>query len=219
MAFSGKLAPSGDVEMKIIRPTIRKAPLSWRIRNALRPTFITGWLAVRLFVPLIKLFHLPLAVFSSELAIRVRNGATGEWMDYGIVSRHVVTDAGVAFLVDDWDSGANDFSLFNFHGIGTGAAAEAVGNVALGTESTTALNPDSTRATGTKSQPAANQMRSVGTLTCDSDIAVTEHGFFSTSGTGTGTLWDRSVFAAINLVGANPDSIQCTYTGTFTSGG
>jgi len=122
-------------------------------------------------------------------------------------------------LRDDWNNNAQDFTTFNFHGIGTGTNAEAVGDTALQTESTTALNPDSTRATGVRSTPASNQFRSVGTLTCDADIAVTEHGLFSASGTGTGTLWDRSKFATINLVGANPDSLQCTYTCTLTSGG
>jgi hypothetical protein len=219
MAFSGKMDISGEVEFQVIRPHIRNAPLSWKLRNNTRPAFIKGWIVAKIIFPFAKRLRLPVLMGYGELSIRHHNGATGEWTDYGVVSRQVITDAGVAFLVDDWDGGANDFSLFNFHGIGTGAAAEAVGNTALGTESTTALNPDSTRATGTKSQPTANQMRSIGTLTCDADIAVTEHGFFSTSGTGTGTLWDRSVFAVINLVGANPDSIQCTYTGTFSAGG
>ena len=85
------------------------------------------------------------------------------------------------------------------------------------TESTTALNPDNTRATGTRSQPAANQYRSVGTLTFDNTAAVTEHGLFSQAATGGGTLWDRSVFSAINVVSG--DSIQFTYTVTVSAGG
>jgi hypothetical protein len=135
---------------------------------------------------------------------------------YGLLSYRVITDAGVAYLVDDWDSGANVIDNFNYHGCGTGATAEAAGDTALVTESTTALNPDSTRATGTKSQPAANQARSVGTLTFDASAAITEHGLFTQAATGGGTLWDRSVFAAINV--ASADSIQFTYTATFTSG-
>jgi hypothetical protein len=42
---------------------------------------------------------------------------------------------------------------------------------------------------------------------------------FSQSATGGGTLWDRSKFAAINVVGASGDSIQFTYTATLSSGG
>jgi hypothetical protein len=138
---------------------------------------------------------------------------------FGLVSTRVITDAGVTFLRDDWNNNAQDFTTFNFHGCGTGTTAEAAGDTALVTESTTALNPDSTRATGTRSVPASNQFRSVGTLTFDADAAVTEHGLFSQSATGGGTLWDRSKFAAINVVGANGDSIQFTYTGTLSSGG
>lgn len=143
--------------------------------------------------------------------------ANGRIEHLGLVGTKVITDAGVAYLVDDWDGGSNVIDNFNYHGVGTGTTAEAVGNTALVTESTTALNPDSTRATGTKSQPTANQARSVGTVTFDATAAITEHGIFSQAATGGGTLWDRSVFSAINVVSG--DSIQFTYTCTFSSGG
>jgi hypothetical protein len=150
-----------------------------------------------------------------------RINGTGGVDHFGLVSTRVVTDAGVTYMRDDWNNntGSADITLFNFHGCGVGTGAEAVGDTALGTESTTALNPDSTRATGTRSVPAGNQYRTVGTLTFDADAAVTEHGIFTVSGTGSGTLWDRSKFAAINVVGANGDSIQFTYTVTLSSGG
>lgn len=143
--------------------------------------------------------------------------ADGHIEHLGLISTHVVTDAGVAFLVDDWDNDAQDITTLHFHGCGTGTNAEAVGDTALQTESTTALNPDNTRATGTESQPAANQLRTVGTLTFDNTAAVTEHGIFSQAATGGGTLWDRSTFSAINV--ASGDSIQFTYTCTVSSGG
>lgn len=137
--------------------------------------------------------------------------------NHGLVSTKLITDAGVAFLVDDWDNNGQDLTTMNFHGCGTGAVAENVTDTALGTESTTVLNPDSTRATGTRSQPAANQYRSVGTATFDGAAAITEHGIFSQAATGGGVLWDRSVFSAINV--ANGDSIQFTYTATISAGG
>jgi hypothetical protein len=143
--------------------------------------------------------------------------ANGQVEHLGLVSTKLVTDAGVAYIVDDWDGGANVIDNFNYHGCGTGTTAEAQGDTALVTESTTALNPDSTRATGTKSQPAANQMRSVGTVTFDASAAITEHGIFSQAATGGGTLLDRSVFAAINVVSG--DSIQFTYTLSLSAGG
>jgi len=143
--------------------------------------------------------------------------ANGTLEHLGLVSTKVVTDAGVAYIVDDWDGGSNTIDLFNYHGCGTGVGAEAAGDTALGTESTTALNPDNTRATGTKSQPAAHQMRTVGTVTFDAGAAITEHGIFTQAATGGGTLLDRSVFSAINVVSA--DSIQFTYTLSLSSGG
>lgn len=135
----------------------------------------------------------------------------------GLLSTRVITDAGVAYLVDDWDGGGNVIDNFNYHGVGTGTNAENASDTGLQTESTTALNPDSTRATGTKSQPAANQARTVGTVTFDAGAAITEHGIFTQAATGGGTLWDRSVFSAINVVSG--DSIQFTHTTTYSSGG
>lgn len=143
--------------------------------------------------------------------------ADGRIEHLGLVSTKLVTDAGVAYIVDDWDGGANVIDNFNYHGCGTGTTAEAAGDTALVTESTTALNPDSTRATGTKSQPSANVMRTVGTVTFDASAAITEHGVFSQAAAGGGTLLDRSVFSAINV--ASADSIQFTYSLTLSSGG
>lgn len=143
--------------------------------------------------------------------------ADGRIEHLGLLSTKVITDSGVAFLVDDWDNNGQDLTTLNFHGCGTGTNAENQTDSALQTESTTALNPDNTRATGTRSQPSANQYRSVGTLTFDNTAAVTEHGLFSQAATGGGTLWDRSVFSAINVVSL--DSIQFTYTVTVSAGG
>lgn len=177
-----------------------------------------------------------------ELALRARLAAKGLWRGLrgtgilgvgrlyasviradgtiehrGLIATKLVTDAAVAYIVDDWDGGANVIDLFNFHGCGTGTTAEAASDTALVTESTTALNPDSTRATGTKSQPSANVMRSVALVTFDATAAITEHGVFTQAATGGGTLLDRSVFAAINVVAA--DGIQWTYNLTLASGG
>lgn len=133
----------------------------------------------------------------------------GSSLDLGVIGRRVVTDAGVAFLVDDWDGGGSDFSLFNFHDSGTGVGAEDVTDTALGT----AGGPS--RVAGTKSQPSANQARSLAVIPYTATLAITEHGIFSASTTG--TLWDRTVFSAINVV--TGDSIQFTYTLTITAGG
>lgn len=134
----------------------------------------------------------------------------------GVASRKVITDAGVALIVDALDNTLADATI-KFHGIGTGTNAEAAADTALQTELTTEYNPNSTRATGTFSQPSANISRSVATNTVDATAGVTEHGVLSQAATGGGTLLDRSVFSVVNLVSG--DSLQSTYSVTFTSGG
>jgi len=209
----GEMSFGGSLSAKLIKGA-KKAPLSWKLKNIARWGFIKGWIYWHLAWAFSRLTEIPTLV--SSLSIRVRK-ANGEWIDYGTVCYRVVTDAGVAFIVDDMDNSATDITTLNFHGVGTGGTAEAAANTALVTESTTALNPDSTRATGTKTQPSANILRSVGTVTFDGSAAITEHGIFSQAATGGGTLLDRSLFSAINVAPA--DSIQFTYDLTFTSGG
>lgn len=143
--------------------------------------------------------------------------ADGEVLELGLASMRVVTTAGVNFLVDALQ-GTVEPEVLRFHGIGTGTNAEASGDTALQTESTTALNPDSTRATGTLAEGAsANIFRTVGTVTVDAAVACTEHGILSQAATGGGTLLDRSVFSVVNL--ANGDSLQATYDFTLNAGG
>lgn len=245
--FSAASRPSGELVIRKHGQVV-KAPLAWRLRNWLTWRFISGWLAVMLAKSLTRLTALMgarMVSITSELAIQVRrfyDDAEREYYvylvragrhdeaeayaasrtyieDYGVVSHRVVTDAFVAYVVDDMDnaSGGADISLFNYHGIGTTNTAEAAGDTALAAESTTALNPDSTRATGTRSQPASNQYRSSGTLTADASIAAVEHGLFTTSGTGTGTLADRSVYSVVNI--ASGETITTQHTMTFNSGG
>lgn len=150
-----------------------------------------------------------LTIYGTVSAKLIR--ADGSVFDYGALGKRVVTDAGVAFLVDDWDSGAEEIGNMNFHDSGTGVSGEVVGDVDLGTPA-----GPTTRATGTKSQPSANVIRSVGTIAYTSTLAITEHGLFSTSNRATDDLWDRTVFSAINVV--NGDSIQFTYDCTLTAG-
>jgi hypothetical protein len=208
----GMTQPRGSLTAQRIARQV--APLAWRLRNRLRWSWLKGWIATHLIAPFANAWGVATMIARLD-AVLIK--ANGERVYYDALSFRVITDAGVAFLVDDWDSSAVDITDLHFHGCGTGTNAEAVGDTALQTESTTALNPDSTRATGTESQPAANQLRTVGTLTFDNTAAVTEHGIFSQAATGGGTLWDRSVFSAINVVSG--DSIQFTYTCTVSSGG
>lgn len=138
-------------------------------------------------------------------------------IDYGIVSRKVVTDAGVNFLVDAFQNTV-EVETLKFHAIGTGTNAENVSNTGLQTELTTQYNPDNTRATGSLTEGAsANIFRTVGTNAVDASVSITEHAIMSQAATGGGTCWDRSVFTAVAL--ASGDSLQSTYDLTCTSGG
>lgn len=181
----------------------------WRMRNL--PHVLAGvW---RLWIGSV----LKLPMLGSALFIRVRRGGNYGWEEYGIASFRVVTTAGVNFLASAFDNTVEP-EILKYHGYGTGGGAEAIGDTALTTELNTEYNPNGTRPTGSQAH-ATNTYTTVGTLTPDTGSpAVTEHGVFSQAATG-GTLWDRSLFAAVNLVAANGDSLQTTYVLTLTAGG
>lgn len=121
----------------------------------------------------------------------------------------LVTQAGVNTLAAS--SGAGTIGAFNYHDSGTGTVGATSTDSGLGTQAGPA-----TRATGTKTTPAANQYRSVGTIAYTGTLAITEWGLFNAD-TGAVPMWDRRVFAAVNVV--NLDSIQFTYTVSLSGGG
>lgn len=193
----------------------------WRLKNLpahLRYEWAKDKAAVKALMPAILGGRLGC---EGSLGVRVIR-ANGTVEDYGIVSRRVITRNGVDLVVKDFGGVAgNDVGDFNFHGLGSGVAAEASTDAALGAEFTTQLNPDNTRATGVKSNPASSGdsffYRTVGTSIFDAAVAVTEHGLFNQAATGGGVLFDRSVFSVINL--SSGDGFQSTYTLTMTAGG
>ena len=128
------------------------------------------------------------------------------------LSLAVVTTAGVNYLAADMAGGGSDISAMNYHDSGTGTTAAAIGDTGLQTEA-----GPTTRATGTQSNPTANQYRSVGTISYTGTLAITEWGLFGDATRGSDTLWDRRVFSAVNVV--NGDSISFTYTLTINAGG
>lgn len=141
----------------------------------------------------------------------------GDAEDLGLVSCRVVTNNGVAFIVDAFQN-LVEVELMHFHGVGTGVAAEAATDAALGVELTTQYSTSNTRSTGTSGEKSgdAKTFETTATVTVSATVAITEHGIFSTVTTGTGVLLDRSVFAAVNL--ASGESLQATYQLTFPSG-
>lgn len=141
-------------------------------------------------------------------AVHHRGGVP--YRDLGVISRRVVTNAGVQFMALEFMNATDIISKFKYHASGTGAVAENVTDTALGTEVGAA------RISGTNTNPANGQYRTVGLCPYVAGFAITEHGIFSQLAAG-GTLWDRSVFAPINVVSG--DSIEFTYTLSIVAGG
>jgi len=151
-------------------------------------------------------------VFTGELSATIFR-AGGEQEELGVICRRVVTDVGVQFMAQDFAGGVKDITALNYHDSGIGTNAESAGD----TDLQTPAGP-TTRATGTQTNPANGQYRTVGVITYSGPLAITEHGVFSQASRGGGSvLWDRSVFAPINV--QNQDSIQFQYTLTINSGG
>lgn len=170
--------------------------LAYKIRNL--PNRIRGWKAEILTFAKIGML--------SELTATIRK-SDGTLIPLGVISRRVITDAGVGYIVDAFQN-LVELESMNYHGSGTGVAAEAVGNTALGTET-------GTRVAGTQTETAANILKTTALISYSSTLAITEHGIFSASSAG--VLLDRSVFTAINVI--NGDSITFAYSLTLTSGG
>ena len=138
--------------------------------------------------------------------------ADGTTYNFGTVGHRVVTTAGVTFMATGFKDGTKDISTLKYHASGTGVVAENITDVALGTEVT-----DNARTAGTNTNPSANQYQTVNTITYTGAHAITEHGIFNQIVVAASILWDRTVFAAINVAVA--DSIQFTYVLTINAGG
>jgi hypothetical protein len=199
------LKPRGDVRTRKFK-THSRAPLSWKLRNGARWDYIWGLLGTGAAKGLTALFGIPTLTSTLQAKLIRLDGTT---VDFGIVSRRVVTTAFVNFMVDQMQAETSEWGDFKFHDSGVGTTAAAVGDTDIET------TDGESRATGSQTEGAANIYESVGTISYTTTKAITEHGLFSQS-TGT-TLLDRHVFSAINV--NNGDSIQFTYDFTVSSGG
>jgi hypothetical protein len=178
----------------------------WKLKNL--PNIMRGlWK-----ISVAKVFNMP--IFYGVLSIVITK-ADGTQINYGLASTRVVTDAGVGFIVDAFQNSV-ELETMKYHALGTGSTAEAAGDTALVTELTTEYTVNSTRATGTTAENAANIYESVATNTVDATVALREHGVLSQAATGGGVLLDRTLFSAINLVSG--DSLASTYRLTLTAG-
>jgi len=149
--------------------------------------------------------------FKSSLYATIKR-ADGTIISKGLIATKIVTTVGVNALVDAFQ-GTFTLNNFKYHVSGTDTAAEAVGD----TEATiTGSTPAPVAGTQTEGA-SANIYKTVATISYVSTLAITSHGIIN-SGTKAGsTLWDRSVFAAINVVSG--DSIEFTYELTCNAGG
>jgi hypothetical protein len=187
----------------------------YRWRNLIN---IWRGLRVLLLHALLRPFGVQRPIYGAVYAKVIRGD--GSILYFGLISLRVVTDTGVAFMVDAFQN-TTELENMKFHAFGTGTNAEAAGNTALQTELTTEYATDNTRPTGSLTEGAsANIFRTVATLSPDGagSLAITEHMIMSQAATGGGVGLDRSQFAAVNLVRGS-DSMQTTYDLTVPSGG
>ena len=243
LGYLGITQPAGGLGLKVIRgrkgyQATTVAELLHRIKNGLPfgvdDPQIRAWRYRNLpnlyrgFKTVLLASGLKLPCFWGELDLVKILGTRGRLADllladrilnFGLASLRVVTTAGVNAIVDAFQNTV-ELETFKYHGLGTGTGAEAVGDTALGTELTTEYTGN-VRATGTTAEGgSANIYQSVATNTLDSGTpAITEHGIFTQAATGGGTLLDRTKFSAINLDGTAGDSLQSTYSLTFSAGG
>lgn len=229
----GYAEPSGDLGLKVIRgPRLSVVPRNYSVADITSdvlpnrsqspevrayktknlPNTLRGLRKIRLA----DRKNISTMIGILELLVIRRDGSE---LNLGIVSTRVVTTAGVNFIRDAFLN-STELENMKYHGFGTGTTNEATSDTTLVTELTTEYASDNTRPTGSQVSGGTGAYQTVATLSPDSGgtLAITEHGIFSQAANSGGTLLDRSKFAAVNLV-ASADSLQATYTITFSAGG
>lgn len=137
-----------------------------------------------------------------EGSLNFRILRNNEWYDFGCVGHKVITTAFAEFVVDQLISESSVFGDFKYHEIGTGTTAENKTDTAL-------ENYVEARTAGTQVEDSSMVYKSVASISITDTRAITEHGIFNHATHGSGTLMDRTVFAAVNLVSG--DVFEATY--------
>ena len=197
---------SGKLSTKLIKAQM--APLSWRVKNAMRPEYVKGWLGNFFAHQLSRTFHT--ITYQPRLYARWI-GKDGQVIDYGQIGvGRLVTTAFVEYQVDIMIADATAWGDFKFHDSGVGTTAAAIGDTDIET------TDGESRATGTQLEGATGEIyKSVGTISYTTTKAITEHILANIATAG--ICLDRHVFSAINV--ENGDSIQFTYELTIDDGG
>ncbi len=123
----------------------------------------------------------------------------------------LIVNSGENWLVDAFQNLVEPETMI-YTASGTGTVAAAEGDVGLGAEITTGLNPDSTRPSCSVvgEGASANIRRCQATVSYDATLAVTEWGLCNQASTAAcPNLFSRIVFSAVNV--NSGDSIQFTY--------
>jgi hypothetical protein len=203
--MNGNMAITGNLQARVIRAN--GPGLFWHLTNWMKWSMIKSLIGVFIINPIARAFGLLTAYGKLEATLFKRDGSI---IRYGVISYRVVTTAFANFVVAQLQTETSVFGDFKYHDAGVGTTAADVGDTAIET------TDGQDRSTGTQAEgAAANIYSSVGTITYAGNTAVTEHGLFNAATEG--TLLDRHVFSAINVVSG--DSIQFTYALTVSAGG
>ena len=188
----------GALTLQHIKP--RGPGLLWKLSNA---RHVVPGLARHAIARTLRMNHM-------LGSLRLRHfKASGECVDYGLVSTALVTTAFCAFMVDQLITETSAWGDFKYHDSGAGTTDPNI------TDTDIETTDNQSRSTGTQVESSAVIYESVGTISYTDTLAITEHGLFNAS-TGV-TLMDRHEFSAVNVVSG--DSIQFTYDLTCTAGG
>lgn len=208
------LRPTGNITIKKIPATV-DVGWGWKLKNMLRPNYWRGWLGVELAKTFSELTGVTCMYSTLHLITTPANG--GPKVDYGVVSRRLVTEDFVNYLTDQLQAEETMIGDFKYHGFGIGTTAAAAADTNM--ESEVAYDSRITGGQGEQSGTTGNDYESSGTYTSTGTLAITEHGLHNgdTSGGDTIIMMDRHVFAAVNLDAG--DGIEGTYVLTIASGG
>ncbi len=124
-----------------------------------------------------------------------------------VVSHRLVTEGFRDDIVDNLITEVAAFGNYNFHEIGTSAAAED------NTDTTLTTTSGITLVAGTQVENAANIYESVATITADATETWQEHGIFNIIAAG--IMMDRNTFGGVAVV--NLDTLETTYRITFNA--
>ena len=207
MRSQSDLSFSSSLSTRLIKHEI-EAPLIWKLKNNLHPRFWINFLTWHMARWFSKATNVLTFTGSLSAVLITENGR--QRVNYGKVAYGLVTTAFAQFMVDQLQAETSVWGDFKFHDSGVGTTAAAISDTDIET------TDGESRVTGSQTEGAtADIYKSVGTITYTTSKAITEHGLFSI--VTAGTLMDRHVFAAINVV--NTDSIEFTYELTVNDGG